>query len=232
MRRKLQRKISVFLIFIVLVSIISILFLNFVLFPVSVESDSMSPVLKAHDQVFASPHFMQKNKSQYGSTFKRGDIVLLSPRAPEALSFPKKIVRGFVSFITFQKVNPFISGNKMTSQHLLRRIIGLPGDTVYISEYTVYIKPSDSQYFLTEFELSAKKYDIQSTLTLGTTSFDTTLGTIGTMEQITLNDNEYFVLCDNRISGIDSRIWGAVNEKEIEAKAVLRYFPLQEINLL
>lgn len=233
LRRKLQKKIGIFLIFIFSLSLITILFISFLLFPVSIHSDSMNPLLEENNQVFVSPllvpdnpFFLRKN------VIYRGDIVLVASKNYQNLSFLKKTINTLVGFVTFRKVHPFTSTQEMTSQNVLRRVIGLPGDTIYISNYTVYIKPHNSQYFLTEFEVSQKMYDILYTVDGSLPVFDQTLGTVGTMNEFTLQDDEYFVLSDNRISGIDSRFWGAITKEEIKGKALLRYFPLKKIETL
>ena len=233
LRRKLQRKVGIFLIFVTSLSIITMLFIHNILFPASIKSDSMNPLLEENNQVFISPLLIPNNPIFLGkNVVNRGDIVLISSRKTHNLSFIQKTINLLAGFVTFRKVYPFIPSSEMTSQNLLRRIIGLPGDTIYISDYTVYIKPKGSQYFLTEFELSKKMYDVLYTVEGSVPSFDQTLGTVGAMNEFTLKEDEYFVLCDNRISGIDSRIWGPVNQKEIRGRAVLRYFPLQKINVL
>ncbi len=232
MRRKLQKKISAFLIFTAILSIIILLFMHFILFSASINSDAMNPQLQKHDQIFMSPLLTPQNPFFAGKDIvSRGDIVLLSPRENKQVSFIKKTLNTIISFITFRKLN-FSSTPEMTNQTVLRRIIGIPGDTLYVCDYTVYIKPKESQYFLTEFELSGKMYDIYNNVDYALADFDQSLGTVGCMEEFTLRDDEYFVLCDNRISGIDSRIWGPVYEKEIIAKAVLRFFPIKKIQKL
>ena len=233
LRRKLQKKVGILLVFVVSLSIITMFFIHTILFPASIKSDSMNPLLEENNQVFISPLLVPNNPIFLGkNVINRGDIVLISSRTTHDLSFIKKTINLLAGFVTFRKVYPFISSAEMTSQNILRRIVGLPGDTIYIADYTVYIKPKNSQYFLTEFELSKKMYDVLYTVDGSLPVFDQTLGTVGTMNEFTLNDDEYFVLSDNRISGIDSRIWGPVNQKEIRGKAVLRYFPLQKINVL
>jgi signal peptidase I len=49
-------------------------------------------------------------------------------------------------------------------------------------------------------------------------------------KEILLDKNEYFVISDNRISSIDSRLWGKVNANQINGKVLIRYFPLNKIS--
>jgi signal peptidase I len=82
-----------------------------------------------------------------------------------------------------------------------KRIIGLPGETVEIKDFVVYIngKAIDEPFDRNETNLYAKNY-----------------------HQVTLGDDEYFVLGDNRNSSSDSRIFGTVSREQIKSVAVLR----------
>ena len=113
----------------------------------------------------------------------------------------------------------------MTHSSLIRRVIGLPGDTVYVKNCVVYVKPADSSHFLTEFEVSQKKYDI-----ISTNSNNENIDLLKDSKEITLGNDEYFVMSDNRVSSIDSRLWGAIKSDQIQGKVLLRYFPLNKIS--
>jgi len=49
---------------------------------------------------------------------------------------------------------------------------------------------------------------------------------------ITLGEDEYFVMGDNRIASSDSRIWGVLDRKLIIGRAFVRLLPLNEISYL
>jgi signal peptidase I len=80
---------------------------------------------------------------------------------------------------------------KDQSQFFIKRIIGLPGETVTIQDGKVYINGQalDESGYLPADLLSQ---------------------TFGNAEPVILKDKEYFVLGDNRKASSDSRIWGTL----------------------
>lgn len=117
--------------------------------------------------------------------------------------------------------------SRMGNENLIRRVIGVPGDEIYMRDYVVYIKPRGEKFFLTEFELVEKPYNTE--INAAPALWDMTVGVAGTFDTISLGENEYFVLGDSRNSSVDSRLWGAVCAKDIRAVALLQYFPLNKI---
>jgi len=93
------------------------------------------------------------------------------------------------------------------SQRYIKRIVGLPGETVEIKEGEVVIIEDKEREKLDEsFYL---KEDIETT------------GNI----RVSLSDKEYFVLGDNRNFSSDSRRWGVLPRKYIVGKVYLRAWP-------
>ena len=117
----------------------------------------------------------------------------------------------------------------MGDQFLIRRVIGMPGDTIYMRDHVLYIKPQGDKHFLTEFELIKKSYNIN--VLASPAGWDNLIGVTGSFEEIVLGENEYFVLGDNRNSCIDSRLWGVVPKSDIKATALFCYFPFSKLRL-
>ena len=92
------------------------------------------------------------------------------------------------------------------SQRYIKRIIGLPGETVKIQDSQVSIYKDGETQTLNEDYLSQP------------------VTTPGDM-QITLDGNEYFVLGDNRFVSADSRRWGLLPEENIIGRVFLRAWP-------
>lgn len=101
---------------------------------------------------------------------------------------------------------------KNTAQRFIKRIIGLPGETVVIKSGNVTITK------ITEEEIVLDEQYLPDDLkTYGDTS-------------TTLKANEYFVLGDNRMYSYDSRSWGIVPRVNIIGKAFLRLYPIDELS--
>jgi len=101
------------------------------------------------------------------------------------------------------------------SQFYIKRIVGLPGEKIAISNNQVKIYNVDHPL---GFVLDESSYLSLDTATLGNT--DQQLG-----------PDEYFVLGDNRQASFDSRRWGAVPRSDIVGRAWLRAWPPQTIHV-
>ena len=99
------------------------------------------------------------------------------------------------------------------SQFFIKRIIGLPGETIEISNGSVIIKNSERPL---GFVLD-EAYLPQDLQTFGNTAK-------------TLKANEYFVLGDNRIASSDSRVFGPIQEETIVGRVFIRAFPISDFD--
>lgn len=128
-------------------------------------------------------------------SYEDGDYLLV-----DEISYRfKNPIRGEVVIFRFPQ---------QTSQFFIKRIVGLPGETVHISDNRVVIY---NDGYPEGFVLNETYLD----------SGQRTLGNMTTR----LDGNEYFVLGDNRIQSFDSRRWGPVNKTHIIGRAFLRAWP-------
>ena len=96
----------------------------------------------------------------------------------------------------------------LANQNLLKRIVGLPNETIEIQNWSVAICTTGES----------------SCVTLHEPYLPTGLVTEGTM-RISLNSNEYFVLGDNRQFSYDSRKWGVLARTDIIGRVWVRLWP-------
>jgi len=100
---------------------------------------------------------------------------------------------------------------KDPKRFFIKRIVGLPGETVTINAGAVTIdSPELGPFDLEEPYVTHVKIDSNN---------------------LTLGEDEYYVLGDNRASSLDSRVWGALEKDYILGKAYLRLFPTSKITL-
>lgn len=98
------------------------------------------------------------------------------------------------------------------SQFYIKRIIGLPGETVEVKndQVKIYNAEFKTGFIPEEYYLS----DGQETFGNNMTQ---------------LKDDEYFVMGDNRLQSSDSRRWGPVAQKFITGRAFIRLWPVTKI---
>lgn len=94
------------------------------------------------------------------------------------------------------------------SQRYIKRIIGLPGETIEIKNGQVMISNEKEEEVLNESD-----YLSLSTFTSGNI-------------EVILFENEYFVLGDNRAASSDSRRWGSLTRDDIIGRVFIRAWPL------
>jgi signal peptidase I len=101
----------------------------------------------------------------------------------------------------------------------IKRVVGLPGETVEVREKKVYIngQPLDEPYvhFLQPPSINSEFHE--------TTSFDVR----ERYGPVTVPPNQYFVMGDNRDNSQDSRYWGFLPRENVKGKALLIYWSYQ-----
>lgn len=134
---------------------------------------------------------------------KRGDIIFMTDPRSSRENFIKRFFSYAIYFATFGNVN--ISKKR----YLIKRIIGLPNETIEIKEKKVYINGS----FLEESWANINN-DLRflNSEVSGRDNFGPYI----------IGYNEYFVLSDNRDYGYDSRDFGSVNFSFINGKVINR----------
>ena len=220
LKKERRRKIWTLILFIISTYVFINLAMTFLIHPVRQNSVSMIPDVPQKSVVMTS---------SIVSDYERGDVVLLKPRYTKNAGLLMHCLDRFVRFFTAQQISILEEEKYPSTKPHVRRIVGMPGDTIYMRDYVLYIKPAGEKHFLTEFEISPKTYNV--TFYVPPADWDTELGVKGYFDEINLGMDEYFVLADNRKSSDDSRLWGAVNKNDISAKVLLCYFPFNNFKL-
>lgn len=92
----------------------------------------------------------------------------------------------------------------------IKRIIGLPGETVSINHGRVTITTVTGEKLTL-----AEPYVVNEDATY--------------TKSVTLNSGEYFVMGDNRPNSSDSRVWGPLPRKDIIGRVDLRLLPISRM---
>lgn len=90
----------------------------------------------------------------------------------------------------------------------IKRVIGLPGDKVEVSGGTVYI---NGKALSEDYIAEKPNYDFGP---------------------VTVPENQYLVLGDNRNNSYDSHFWGFVPDDNLIGRAVVRFWPLNRVGTI
>ena len=115
-----------------------------------------------------------------------------------------------------------------TSFVFIKRVVGLPGDTLQIKGGLLYVNGNQLS------EPYIRKVDgVPETTTPGQATLGTTMAPAWSLKDpYTVPAGNYFVMGDNRTESDDSRTWGPVPAKDLIGRAFFIYWPLDRIRRL
>jgi signal peptidase I len=151
-------------------------------------------------RVFIIEPFVVSGSSMF-PTFRDGDYLIVDKVSYE-LGNPKRD-----DVIIFRYPND-------TTKYFIKRVIGLPNETVDITGSTVTI---------TTQEGGAHSFILDEPYVKNTSDKGA---------HFELKNDEYFVMGDNRSASSDSRYWGAVPRKLMIGRALVRLLPASKIGIL
>lgn len=160
-----------------------------------IPSGSMIPQLEIGDRVVVSKLAYRLHDPN------RGDVVVfdaptstsMSDGLPDETPLPIRVVRGLMQSVGL---------SAPSTQEYIKRVIGLPGETVEGRQNRVYVDGKEL---------------VEPYLPLGPTTRD--------FEPVTLGDNELWVMGDNRENSSDSRVFGPIDESTVVGRAFVRVWP-------
>lgn len=181
----------------ILVALVLVVILRTFFFQIyKIPTNSMVPTLMPGDKIFVS-------KLHYGAKMpfscfrlpgfkelERGEVIVFVP--PHEVGQP------------WHKRKPFV-----------KRVIGLPGETVQIKRGNVYVDGRE----IVDPQIASFFYYNQ-----GEYAQDS--------RKIRVSEESLFVLGDNSISSQDSRFWGVVDAEQVIGKAIFIWWPLGRIRMI
>ena len=190
---------------IVIALIIAILFRYFIGTPTVVKQPSMYPTLKEDQRLWLNRWNRTVKKMP-----EKGDIITFEAPSTSVLT-EDELVKNIVARYEKEPISLF---DKFTHNILeinkvsyIKRVIGLPGDHVVISDGKVYI--NDAEF--TEDYLQPGVITDNGR---------------GYCIDVTVPQNTVFVMGDNRSQSTDSRCFGCIPLEKIESKVWIRIWPL------
>ncbi|MDJ0924688.1 MAG: signal peptidase I [Acidimicrobiia bacterium] len=166
--------------------IVAVLVKSFLIQVFWIPSASMEETLQVGDRVIV-------NKLAYRiGDPGRGDVVVFEPESFEAESLATKISRNLLESV----------GLRTPESDLIKRVVGLPGETIQISDNRVLINdlPLDEPYLPPQVRMRDYGPEV-------------------------IPDDSYFVMGDNRGSSRDSRVFGAIERSRIVGRAFSVVWP-------
>jgi signal peptidase I len=160
-----------------------------------IPSGSMIPQLEVGDRVVVSKLAYRLHDPH------RGDVVVfdaphstaLTDGLPDESPLPIRVARGVLQSVGL---------SAPSTQEYIKRVIGLPGETVEGRQNRVYVDGKEL---------------VEPYLPLGPTTRD--------FPPITLGEHELWVMGDNRENSSDSRVFGPIDETTVVGRAFVRVWP-------
>lgn len=110
---------------------------------------------------------------------------------------------------------------KDRKQFFIKRVVGLPGETVTVDNGRVTIKNDKNPEGVTVNETYLPSQGL---------TFPHNTAIVGGRKTLTLKDGEYFMMGDNRLASSDSRDWGPLSRQDMIGKVFVRVLPLSEFS--
>ncbi len=136
---------------------------------------------------------------------------IITPVRVDGASMDKTLENGQILLLyklgNVKRYDIVVLDEEIEDEIIIKRIIGMPNDTVEIKNGKIYVNDEE----------------IEEEYAYGQTS---------DYDKITLGDDEYFILGDNRPISKDSRYFGPVKKDEIIGKVIFRLWPINKFGTI
>jgi len=187
---------------------LALLIQAFLIKPYRIPSGSMEPTLDIGQRVLVN-----RLANNFGNP-KVGNILVFHPPAGAATND----VSCADTTISTSSPCPLAISREDKSTNFIKRLVALPGDTIYIRDGHLYRKAKGTTTFRREAD-----------------SYTAPCGSEGDgcdfTSPVKIPSGHYFMMGDNRGESDDSRFWGAIPRSWIIGKAFATYWPPKRIGL-
>ncbi len=159
--------------------------------------------------------YVSKGQLLARGTLNSGDHILVNkfayhfsrPVRGEVFVFTTKHIAGIEGSGSFDPLQG--------SQHYIKRLVGVPGDTLEVKPPELWINGKPAE------EFGMKRVASKEGKYTGYVS----ISYPGAMNATTLKDEQYFACGDNSSNSLDSRYWGHVPQRNVVGPALFSYLP-------
>lgn len=187
--------------------VIALLVKYFLFTPTVVQMDSMYPTLKQGDRLI-----LNRTVATFKGKLKRGDIITFEAPLKERYLAGEVDLKNPIAKYDNSKKSLWKKFTynvlEIGKRNYIKRVIGLPGEHVQISDGKVYI----------DGNLLNESYLDESVTTEAPGGF----------YDIIVPQNSLFVMGDHRSVSLDSRSFGCVPYDKIESRVSFRFWPLNK----
>ncbi|MBU8901472.1 MAG: signal peptidase I [Victivallales bacterium] len=130
--------------------------------------------------------------------------------------------------VVFNTENIYHNGRALAKNgyYYIKRLIGLPGDTLKLENQKIYIRPKGQAEFKIITELSPKFEKLYSNKGGYHGHWNVDFGNDLSANGFEVPKDSYFMMGDNSLNSLDSRYWGTVPRKNIVGKALFIFWPI------
>ena len=125
----------------------------------------------------------------------------------------------FVKLDGISRYDVVVVHNKAQDENWVKRVIGLPGETISCKDDVIYIngEPIEEPYLDTDYVKEQVQLRGPFTENFG---------------EVTLGDDEYFLMGDNRVVSLDSRRVGPFKAEDIIGKDAYIFYPFEQFKIV